>query len=232
MTSTRLPGKVLLDLAGEPMLARELDRLKRCERADELVIATTANHSDDPICALARQTGLRCFRGPEGDVLARYAGAAREARADVIVRITADCPLIDPEETDRVIAALEDGGADYASNVLERSYPRGLDAEAFTRDALDRAAREATSPSAREHVTFYMVQEQPERFALHSVKDIEDNSDLRWTVDTAEDLEAVRRIYEGLDLGHVFKGYRDVLRFVRAHPGIAAMNAHVRQKMN
>lgn len=231
MTSTRLPGKVLMDLAGRPMLAQQLARLRLCRRADEVMIATTVNATDDPVAALARAEGLRCHRGSEADVLSRYAGAAAMSEAGIVVRITADCPLIDAEETDRVIAELEDHpGTDYASNVIERTFPRGLDAEAMTRRALDLMDRDAVSPAAREHVTQYLLAERPDRFSIRSVKDAEDNSDLRWTVDTAEDLAMARALYAALGLGERPLGYRAILAHVRAHPELAAINAGVAQK--
>src|ERR1700754_3878745 len=145
MTSTRLPGKVLADLAGRPMLQRQLERLVRCRHVDEIALATTTNTEDDPIVDLAQRQGFRVHRGSEHDVLARYAGAAAACDADLIVRITSDCPLIDPELTDAVIAALEERreSVDYASNVLERHLPRGLDTEALWRDVLERVHRMA-----------------------------------------------------------------------------------------
>lgn len=231
MTSTRLPGKVLMDLAGRPMLAQQLRRLQRCRRVDEIVVATTTNAADDPVVALARAEGVRDFRGSERDVLSRYAGAARETRADLVVRVTADCPLIDPETVDRVIGAAQDDAAacDYASNVIQRTYPRGLDAEVLYADALARLDRLARSPAGREHVTHFLLNERPELFLMRSVTDSEDHSDLRWTVDTADDMAMVRRLYDELNLGREFRGYREILAYVRAHPELAGMNAHVPQ---
>ena len=231
-TSTRLPGKVLMDLAGRPMLAQQLRRLKRCRQADEIVVATTTNVTDDPVVALARSEGARWYRGSETDVLSRYVNAAREAKAEVVVRVTADCPLIDPEESDRVIEALiaQRERCDYASNVVRRTYPQGLDTEAMYADTLERLERLAHSSPAREHVTYYILNERPELFGIHSVTDTENNSDLRWTVDVAEDLEMVRRLYEELALGDRFVGYRELLAHVRAHPAVAAVNADVMQK--
>lgn len=232
MTSTRLPGKVLMDLVGRPMLVQQLRRLKRCRLMDELVVATTVNAADDPIVQVARAEGVRRYRGSEQDVLSRYVEAAREAQAEVVVRVTADCPLIDPDVIDRVIQALLDGPGtcDYTSNVIERTYPRGLDTEAMFRDTLERLDRLARSPSAREHVTIFLLQEHPELFLTHSVRDAEDNADLRWTVDAEEDLAMVRRLYEELTIGERAVSYREVLAHVRAHPALAAMNAAVAQK--
>jgi spore coat polysaccharide biosynthesis protein SpsF len=229
MTSTRLPGKVLAEVAGRPMLAQQLRRLADCHQADEIVVATTSLASDDPVVRLADAAGLRWFRGDERDVLARYVGAAREAAADLVVRITADCPLIDPGETDRVVAALAQRAAvcDYTANVLSRTFPQGLDTEALFRDTLERVGRMATSAAAREHVTYFIYGERPDLFVRHSVEDAEDNSDLRWTVDTPADLALVRQVYEALGLGEQVVGYRDILAYVRAHPALSRLNADV-----
>ena len=232
MTSSRLPGKVLMDLAGRPMLSQQFRRLRACRKVDEVMVATTTNASDDGIVAWARQEGVRCFRGSEENVLSRYLGAAREAKAELIVRITADCPLIDPEETDRVIEALEtnQGGSDYAANNLERTFPRGLDTEAFFMDALERVGRLASSASALEHVTFAIYAEHPQLFLIRSIKDRDNNSDLRWTVDTRDDFAMVQTLYDQLDLAADILPYRQILSHVRAHPDIAAINSFVKQK--
>ncbi len=232
MTSTRLPGKVLMDLCGQPMLAQQLRRVKTCRQADGIVVATTINSADDPVVAVAEKEGVRWFRGSEADVLSRYAGAAREAGADVVVRITADCPLIDPEVSDRVMVELKTHAntCDYAHNILPRTYPRGLDTEAFSRETLERLDRMSRSSAAREHVTHFLLEEHPELFVTRAVTDREDNSDLRWTVDTAEDLAMVRRVYEALDLGRRVAPYREILTFVREHPEIVALNAHILPK--
>lgn len=232
MTSTRLPGKVLLDLAGRPMLERQLERLARCAEIDEIVLAVTTNVDDEPLVELARRLDVRWHRGSEHDVLARYLGAAREAGADLVVRVTSDCPLIDPVEIDVVIAALQERRVrcDYASNILERRLPRGLDTEALWADVLERVGRMATSASAREHVTWFCHTERPDLFELHSVLRPFDAEDLRWTVDTGEDLAMVRRLYEDLELADREVALAQVIAHVRAHPELAAMNAHVVQK--
>ncbi len=229
MTSTRLPGKVLMQVAGRPMLAQEIRRLKRCTTADEIVIATTVNATDDPIVELARQEGISWFRGNEHDVLGRYVGAAHQARADVVVRVTADCPLIDPQVTDRVISELASHIAecDYASNVLRRTFPRGLDIEAFFWDTLIRIDRLAQSPAAREHVTTVVRSERPALFLCRSVEDDQNNADLRWTVDTAADLELVRRLYEALGIGECQVPYHKVLSYVRSHAELCQINAGI-----
>ena len=231
MTSTRLPGKVMMDLAGRPMLERQLERLARCTEVDEIVLAMTTNPDDEPLVTLARRLGVRWYRGSEHDVLARYLGATRETGADLVVRVTSDCPLIDPVETDVVIAALREGpGFDYASNILERRLPRGLDTEALWADVLERVGRMATSAPAREHVTWFCHTERPDLFELYSVRRPFDAEDLRWTVDTADDLALVRRLYEDLALAERDVPLSEVIAHVRSRPELADMNAHVAQK--
>jgi spore coat polysaccharide biosynthesis protein SpsF len=229
MTSTRLPGKILMDLAGRPMLAQQLSRLRACRKIDKLVIATTVNATDDPVAELAQREGIGCFRGSEANVLSRYLGAARESGAEIVVRLTADCPLIDDGVVDLVVGELTEhpDTCDYAANVLERTYPRGLDVEAFTFRALQECGRLARTAASREHVTLVMRQEHPELFRSRSVADSEDNSDLRWTVDTPADLELVRAIYRELDLSRVTRGYREIVAFVRAHPELTTLNRDV-----
>jgi len=233
MTSTRLPGKVMMDLAGRPMLAQQIARLKRCREVRDIVIATTVNDADNPVVELAKSEGIRCFRGDEQDVLSRFLGAARQEEADLIVRLTADCPLIDPGLIDQIIHQIEAHRheCDYASNVIERTFPRGLDAEAFFFDTLERIDRLASSTPAREHVTWLILREHPELFLTRSVVDSTINSDLRWTVDVQEDLDMLRRLYQELNLASSFKSYADIRAYVRAHPAIAAMNATVAQKV-
>ena len=226
MTSTRLPGKIMADLGGRPMLARQIERLRRCREVDQIAIATTVNRTDDPVVALGEEEKLICHRGSENDVLSRYVETARACRADVITRITADCPLIDADITDQVIKELVDhtGSCDYACNVLERTYPRGLDVETLTRDALERCHREATSAEDREHVTSFIRRDRSGLFACRSIRDCQNNSDLRWTVDTQIDLELIRRIYQDLDLARTYRPYRQILDYVRAHPDLATAN--------
>jgi len=229
MTSTRLPGKVLMDVAGQPMLAQQLRRLKQCTLVDDIVVATTTNATDDPVAGLAHREQVGCFRGSEQDVLARYVGAAREARADVVVRVTADCPLIDPQVTDCVIRELTDHAmeCDYASNVLRRTYPRGLDVEVFFWDTLLRIDRLARSDAAREHVTIVPRSEHPELFLCRSVEDDENNADLRWTVDTVADLQMVRTLYAALELGKRVAGYSEMKAYVREHLDLVRLNANI-----
>lgn len=213
------------------MLEQLLRRLAMTRSVDEFVIATTENPTDDALAALATRLFVRCHRGSEDDVLTRVVDAARAARAEIVVRVTADCPLLDPAVVDDVVDAIvADAHCDYASNVLERSYPRGLDVEAVRMDPLERVAATATSREAREHVTWHIVREDPTSFRTASVRQDDDNSDLRWTVDTQDDLGLVRQIYDGMQLDTHHKDYREILAWVRARPALQNLNQHVLQK--
>jgi len=225
--STRLRGKVVADLCGDTMLARVVQRLGKAHAIDEIVIATTGKPDDDRIVAEASRLGVGSFRGSEHDVLERYLGAARAFRATTVVRVTSDCPLLDPWVVDRVVAALP--GADYASNTHSRMFPRGLDVEAMTIGALEKMGRLGTSKAAREHVTAFAM-EKPELFEIRQVSAAQDDSDLRWTVDTDEDLALVRALYLRLGLAQTILPYREVVAYMRANPGLAQINSHIVQK--
>jgi spore coat polysaccharide biosynthesis protein SpsF len=226
--STRLPGKVLLPLLGEPVLVHVMRRVSRARLLDGAVVATTVEPGDDPIERLAAAEGWPLVRGSEQDLLDRYLLAARTHGADIVVRITSDCPLIDPELIDAVIAARRDTGADYASNTLPpRTYPRGLDVEAMTIAALETAGREDTDPASREHATPYLYR-NPGRFRLQPVAGAADLSMHRWTLDTPEDLALIERIYERF--GRDDFGWMETLALLEAYPGWNELNRHVRQK--
>jgi len=228
MGSTRLPGKVLKDIAGESMLARVVGRLRAVHLIEEVLVATTEVRADDAIVAECQRYGVAALRGDQEDVLDRYFRAAQLAKADVIVRITSDCPLIDPGITDNTIRAFLEKTPDYASNTLMRTYPRGLDTEVISMDALRRAWAQAREPYEREHVTPYLL-EHPSEFALLSVTADQDYSGHRWTVDTPEDLEFVRAVYDRLGAETVFS-WRDVLHVVEQQPELLELNRLVTQK--
>ena len=193
--STRLPGKVLKPLIGAPVLAHVMRRAARARRIDRVVIATTELPTDEPIVELAEREGWPVVRGSEMDLLDRYLAAARAHDAEVVVRITSDCPMIDPELIDAVVDALDAVGADYASNTLPpRTYPRGLDVEAMTLAALERAGREDLDPASREHATPYLWR-NPGLFRHARVGNDVDLSDHRWTVDTEEDYHLLTAIF-------------------------------------
>lgn len=227
--SSRLPGKILMPLAGQPMLARVVERLRRATRLDEVVVATTVEPADDAVLNLCRSRGWPCFRGSQDDVLDRFHGAAREHQGDVIVRVTADCPLIEPAVVDRVVQAyLEAQDVDLVCNVWpRRTFPRGLDTEVFRRAALERAWREDHNPAWREHVTTFLYR-RPDLFRLATVENAQDYSEHRWTVDTAEDLALARAIYD--HFGHDRFVWGEVLRLLEQHPEWVALNRHVEQK--
>ena len=211
------------------MLIRQINQLKHCANIDEIIVATTGNPSDEPIVNLMRENRVRWFCGSEHDVLKRYVDAASDVDADVIIRVTADCPLIDPSIADRVIAALVSNASDcdYASNVLQRTYPRGLDVEVMFMDTLLRIDRMAYSQAAREHVTIVPRSERPDMFMLKSVVDATDNSDLRWTVDTEADLLLVRKIYEHFNMADRQVLYPEILSYVRSKPELGQINEGV-----
>ncbi len=231
MTSTRLPGKVMREVLGKPLLEYQIERLRRVGLADEIVTATTVNASDDAIVQLSERLGVATFRGPEQDVLARYHGAARAFGADVVVRVTSDCPINDPAVIDQVIGRYldADGRLDFVNTALCPSFPNGIGAAAFSFRCLDIAHREATDPAEREHVTPFIFW-RPERFRLDCVRNDSDCSRQRWTVDTPEDFELMRRIIEHLYPENPHFGWREVLRLLQEHPEWQSINAHVRQK--
>lgn len=228
MGSTRLPGKVLLDLGGRTMLARVIRRAQRSKLIDEVTVACSTESSDDAIVAECAKLGVRVHRGSDSDVLDRYHGATVAFQPEAIVRITSDCPLIEPEVSDKVIARFIESGADYASNTIDRSYPRGLDTEVCKRVCLDRAWSEATEPYQRVHVTPYLYQ-NPELFKIVQVRGETDLNELRWTVDTPEDYEFICRIFAHFDGQDDFT-WHDVLAMLKLNPGLDEINRHIRQK--
>lgn len=230
MGSTRLPGKVLADIAGKPMLVRVVERLRRAATIDEIVIATTTATADDVLVDFCARRGYTYYAGSEHDVLGRYYHASLHLAAEVIVRVTADCPLIDPLVVDRTVKAFHAAAPeiDYASNVLPpRSFPRGLDVEVFSATALARVETLDRDPASREHVTPHFYR-HPESFRLLRVPADFDASEHRWTVDTPEDLELARRIHSHFGDG-VFN-WMQALESVRQHPEWSALNRHVVQR--
>lgn len=232
MGSSRLPGKVLADLGGRPVVERVLSRLKASELVDEVVIATSTAPADDALEDWARSSGTRVVRGDEFDVLDRFHSALGEfPGAEHLVRVTGDCPLIDPELVDEVIRLHLRTGADFSANRLpppaHRTTPVGLDVEVARRGALETAWRVAQEPADREHVMPFLYRE-PGRFRVRISDMAEDLSGYRWTVDTPEDLAAVRAIWA--HLSNPLAGWAEVLSVVREHPEISEMNVQISQK--
>ncbi len=226
MGSTRLPGKVLASIEGEPMLWHVIERARRARGVDAIVVATSTAPLDDAIDEFCQSHDIALFRGSESDVLDRYLRAATHYLAGNVVRITADCPLIDPQVIDRVVAEFLAEDCDYAANVIERTFPHGLDTEVFKYAALVKAAREATAPTEREHVTPYL--RDSGRFSWHNVV-----ADValapgyyRWTVDEAGDLDFVRAVYRCLGTTQFFD-WRTVVELLDAHPELTELNAMI-----
>jgi spore coat polysaccharide biosynthesis protein SpsF len=222
--STRLPGKVLEELAGKTVLRHVLERCRAVEGVDVVCCAVPEGAADEAVAAEAARSQVVVVRGPEDDVLARYLLAATDCRADAIVRITSDCPLLDPRLVAKVLALVTEKGADYASNTLPRGFPHGLDCEAFTFHWLQRAAREARLPSEREHVTPYLRNHPEVRreclggpggsAVLH-----------RWTLDDESDLRFLRALFARLPAGLAGYDYHVPLAIVENDPELAAINA-------
>jgi len=260
MGATRLPGKVLHDIAGQPMLVRVVERTRRASLLDGFVVATTTEVHDDALYELCRERGYPCYRGEQQDVLDRYYQAARQTGADVIVRITADCPVIDPlliNETVQLVTghySLVTDHFDFAANRLPppwgRTYPIGLDVEACTFAALERAWQEATEPYQREHVMPYLYEgvnlqpatcnlqlatrnlqlgTSPRGFRVALLNHDPDYGALRWTVDTPEDLELIRQVYARFG-GHDDFGWRDILALFEREPELTKLNALINAK--
>jgi spore coat polysaccharide biosynthesis protein SpsF len=260
MGATRLPGKVLHDIAGQPMLVRVVERTRRASLLDGFVVATTTEIQDDALYELCRERGYPCYRGEQQDVLDRYYQAARQTGADVIVRITADCPVIDPlliNETVQLVTghySLVTDHFDFAANRLPppwgRTYPIGLDVEACTFAALERAWQEATEPYQREHVMPYLYEGvnlqpatcnsqpatrnlqkgvSPRGFHIALLNHDPDYGALRWTVDTPEDLELIRLIYARIG-GRDDFGWREILALFEREPELAKLNALINAK--
>jgi len=230
MGSTRLPGKVLLDLAGKPMLVRDIERIQRSKKIDDIVIATTTKSDDDIIISLCHEYGWNFFRGSENDVLDRYYQAAQEYHAKTIVRITSDCPLIEPTIVDLVIDKFisEEPDVDYVSNAFPlRTYPRGLDAEVISFSALERCWKEDINPRFREHVTAYVIY-NTEQFRIFEVNNDTDLSSLRWTVDTPEDFEFVSQVYH--HFGENTFSWIDILDLLNQNPELQDINKNIKQK--
>lgn len=232
MDSSRLPGKVLKDICGYPMLYWVVTRASEAKLIDETIVATTSDNSDDPIVEWCLDHNVNCFRGDVFDVLDRYYQTAKKYQADVVVRLTADCPLIDPVLMDEVITVFFEKGVDFAANRLpppyKRSYPIGLDIEVATFLALEQAWYQARLPFEREHVMPYLYSVK-DRFLI-LILDAEKNySDRRWTVDTPEDLKFIRALFNKLNCCINFS-WHEVLLTLEENPELEEINAGVAHK--
>ncbi len=231
MTSTRLPGKVLLDIVGKPALQHIIERLKNSRYIDEVVVATTINSTDDPIVMMCEGIGCRCFRGSEEDVLLRVLEAAKSVNADLVVEVTGDCPVIDWRHADHLIEMFFSEDYDYASNVVERTFPRGFDVQVFPVSVLDEVNSITDDPSDHEHVSIY-IYSHPERYRLLNWRADESmfHPELEITLDTPEDYELIRVVYDRLySANNGFSGY-DVVELLLNNPEIAGIVQNVRRK--
>lgn len=224
--STRLPGKVMKTIADKTILEHVIERVKNSKEIDDIIIATTTKENDNVIVKEAERLGIKWFRGSEDDVLSRYYYAAQENKADAVVRITSDCPLIDSEIMDKMIYTFKTSSLDYLSNTITRTYPRGLDCEVFRFQALETSFGNAKLMHQREHVTPY-IYENTQLFKIEQFTDNEDNSDLRCTLDTEEDYQTIKKTLEGIKANYT---YEDLLEFLKANPDITSINSSIIQK--
>ena len=230
MGSKRLPGKTLADISGKPMLYHVIERVKASQMINEVIVATTTEPEDKIILTEADRWQVRTYSGRSSDVLDRYYRAAKLYNVDIIVRITADCPLMDPSIIDKTIKVFLESRCDYASTAYPVStFPDGMEVEVFTFSALERAWKEASLGSEREHVTPF-IWKNPHLFKLKRLLSKVDRSDMRWTVDEKRDLEFVREVYRHLDqgTGNIF-GMNDILFFLKQHPEILHLNRGIQR---
>ena len=232
MGSTRLPGKILKEVLGKPLLEYQIERVKRSRLINQMVIATTLKENEQPIIDLCTRLSVDYYRGSEADVLSRYFEAAQQYEANVVVRLTSDCPLIDPDTIDHIITNYLENphNYDYVSNTIVRTYPRGFDFEVFSMEALEQANNEARDTVEREHVTPY-IYHHPDKFTLANVKRKNDLSSFRLTVDTDADLELITRVITNL-YGQKNEQFllEDIIQLLQKKPEWALINAHIEQK--
>ena len=223
MASSRLPGKVMSPIVGTPMLLLQIERMRRAKCISEIVVATSTGPDDDIVADTCLRASIICHRGSLEDVLGRFAEAAVSRKADVVVRLTADCPLNDPEIVDALVILLQSGGYDYASNTIERTWPHGLDAEAMTAGTLLTAEEHSSDPYDREHVTSF-IYHNPDIYSLGSLKGPINQPNLRLTVDYPEDLQVISSIYGALYAANPAFSTTDILAFLYENPHIHALN--------
>jgi spore coat polysaccharide biosynthesis protein SpsF len=221
-SSQRFPQKVLADVEGHPVLIRLLRRVRASSECSSFAVATSTREDDDAVARLAESEDFAVVRGPLDDVLERYRLAAEALDADAVVRVTGDCPLVDPRVIDDVVRRFRETSADYVSNVRPPTFPDGLDVEVISRPALERSARDAALPSEREHVTLF-VAEHPELFSPENVTHDPDLSDMRWTVDYPDDLEFVRAVFRRFRGREEVFGMEEVIAALASDTQLAAL---------
>lgn len=227
MSSKRLPGKVLKDICGKPMIIQQIDRLKKCKKIDQIVVLTSVDSLDDDLFEICNENKIECFRGSLNNVLERFKFASDKYEANCIVRLTADCPLLDWDLVDEVVMEHLLGGFDYTSNTVIPTYPDGLDVEVFSRDCLIKMYNLASKPEEHEHVTLYCYTHVDE-FKLHNVLNkAGDKSNFRWTVDTEQDFKFVTKIYESLYSKSKFFDSNDIYELIKDNPKILELNKNI-----
>lgn len=231
--STRLPGKVMKIIKNKTILGHVITRIKKAKNVSDVIIATTDKHSDDIIVEEAKKLNVKYFRGSEEDVLSRYYYAAKDNKSDIIIRITSDCPVIDPKIIDIMVEEFleyqQKEHIDYLSNTVERTFPRGLDIEILKFDILERCFYDADKDYEREHVTPYIYLNEG-KFKIKQYKNTLDYSNYRWTLDTIEDFQVIEKIYDNLYREDELFYFEDILKFIIDHPEIAAINKDIEQK--
>ena len=223
MSSSRFNKKVLKTVLGRPMLELEIERVQQCKRIDRVVVVTSTSLEDQQIVHLCGKINVDVFCGSLDNVLDRFYQAARKYHPDHIVRLTGDCPLIDPDIVDAMVQLYLEKKCDYATNCMPPTFPDGLDAEIFSYEILEQARKEASLPSHLEHISL-LFEEQPKRFKIENLACHQDLSAMRWTVDEPEDLEFVRAVFEDLYQGNPKFGMNDVLNLVARKPALALLN--------
>ena len=231
MTSSRLPGKVMLLAAGKPMLEHLVNRLKQVNLIEEIVLATTVNAADDCLIDEARRLGIKSFRGSEDDVMERVIGAASSVSADIIVEITGDCPIIDPLLVEQTIQMFLNNDCDYASNAHVRSYPDGMDVQVYRLDTLKRSAAMTIDPIDHEHVTAHIIR-HPELFHQTALVAPPDCfwPELGLTLDEQQDYQLLKHIIEDLGADNEYFSCRDAVNYMRCNPQLIELNAAVKRK--
>lgn len=228
MNSWRLPGKVLMEVQGTPLLSYLMTQLRQVQKAQSITIATSTHPMDEAIALFCKKEGIHCFRGSEENVLERYFFSAKDSKADGVVRITADCPLIDPNIVDDCIQVYLNGSFDYVSNCLNRSYPRGMDTEVFSIKTLTTAYERAKSQEEKNHVTQY-IYTHPKEFSIGELRHKEDLSFHRWTVDEKSDFTLIEKIINSLLENDMECSMPNILALFKKHPEWIDINKDIKQ---
>ena len=231
MGSSRLPSKIMMNLCDVPVLRHVINRVQRVTRLSEVVVATTTEMRDDAVVDFCNKEGINVFRGSEEDVLSRYYHAARAYQADVVIRITSDCPLIDVDVINHMLNLYENETSQFVTNagpdLQKRTFPRGLDVEIFDFQLLESAFHQAKASHEREHVTPYLYAHcDSVNYYMNPI----DYSNHRWTLDTAEDFDLINRIYDALYSPQNYFGMQDILAVLKENPEWCQINAHIEQK--